>query len=821
MRTSLALGTAFVYTGNNSDLPWECAMRASLLCASIWFASWAVAAEPAKADRVGVEYYEQHIRPLFIEPCYECHSATAKKLKGGLRLDSKDAWQKGDSGPMLVPGEPEKSILIHAVRRKHQDVSPMPPDKALNEQQVQALVEWVKRGAPAPNDGVAVATPSIDIAAAQARWPYTPLPATVPVPAVKQKAWPKNDIDRFILAKLEEKQLVPMGDTDKRSLIRRATFDLLGLPPTPAEVDAFLRDSSPNAFATVIDRLLASSHYGERWGRHWLDVVRYADTAGDNSDYPIPQMYLYRNWVIDAINRDLPYDQFIREQLAGDLLGGATEDERQQRLIATGYIANARRFGSRVDDYPTHLTIEDTLDNLGRAFMGLTMNCARCHDHKFDPLTMQDYYGLYGIFNSTRYPWPGIELDKRQRDFVPLVPLAEADKLLAERRDEEARLTTNIKQLEQAKKAEKEKPKQDELAKQIAKLVSERQKLQQRPMPFPTAYAVAEGKTIGNVALQFKGDPTKPGNVVPRGFPTIFGGATLPKDDRSSGRLALANWIADAKNPLTARVLVNRVWQYHFGRGIVATPNDFGRQGQAPTHPELLDHLAKTFIASGWSLKKLHREVMLSRTYQLASTGEQADAVKDVDVNNTLLWKYRRLRLDAESIRDALLAVSGQLDRTPGAIHPFPPPHTWDFTQHKPFRAVYENQRRSVYLMTQRIQRHPYLAIFDGPDTGASTATRVTSTTTLQALYLLNDQFVHEQAAHLVKRLPPGTAEPRIIALYALLFSRPPTREEVIRGQEFLHRASDLAPPASNRETFAWESYTRTLVRLNEFVYLP
>ncbi|HND56691.1 MAG TPA: DUF1553 domain-containing protein, partial [Pirellulaceae bacterium] len=341
----------------------------------------------------------------------------------------------------------------------------------------------------------------------------------------------------------------------------------------------------------------------------------------------------------------------------------------------------------RVDDYPQHLTIEDTIDNLGRAFLGLSLTCARCHDHKFDPLTTRDYYGLYGIFQSTRYPWPGIELDKRQRDLVTLP--------------------------------------------------------QSTPHSTDTAYAVAEAKTLGDAAIQLRGDPARLGDVVSRRFPLVLGGHELPANGDESGRRQLAEWILAPDNPLTARVIANRLWQHHFGRGLVPTPNDFGRQGKPPTHPELLDFLATRFRAKGWSIKSFHRLVMLSRTYR--QSGARPPESIRLDPTNELLSGFPRRRLDAESIRDSLLAVAGNLDLSPAGAHPFPPHDKWDFTQHKPFKAVYESDRRSVFLMTQRIQRHPYLALFDGADPSTSTGARLTSTTPLQALFLLNDPLLHRQ----------------------------------------------------------------------------
>ncbi len=809
------------------------------------------------ADRDGIEFFEKKIRPVLVERCYECHSNKAKSLEGNFSLETKEGLLKGgDRGPAIDPGNPEKSRLVQAIRYADESFQMPPKEKGQLSKEIVADFEaWIKRGAPDPRVG-GTGTYAVDIEAARGKWPFTP-PIEPVIPSIQRNDWPKNDIDRFVLARLEAAGLSPGSDADKRTLIRRVTYDLVGLPPTPDEIDAFLADSSEAALATVVDRLLASPQYGERWGRHWLDVVRYADTAGDNSDYPIPQMVKYRNWVIGAFNRDLPYDQFIREQLAGDLLSAESPQQKYEQIIATGYLALARRFGSTVDDYPQHLTIEDTIDNLGKAFLGMSLNCARCHNHKFDPFTTEDYYAVYGIFHSTRYPWPGIELDKKQRDLVPLAPeevvaaatkvrQAKLDELSAALKQKEQEKTEADKvvkefekQLEEARKANSEpndetksfaasldeaKKRVDELSKAVQAAKKPRDELERSSLPFDQAYAVAEGKKIENVKIHIKGDPAKAGTEVPRRFPQVLGGQLLATDEQGSGRLQLARWIADPANPLTARVMVNRLWQHHFGKGIVPTPNDFGKQGKPATHPELLDCLARQFVESGWSIKALHRLIVLSRTYQMSS--DDSEAAMKVDPANDLLWRHNRRRLDAESIRDSLLVLGGNLDSTMGGEHPFPPQKDWDFTQHKPFKAVYETNRRSVYLMTQRIQRHPFLAIFDGPDTAASTSGRVISTTSLQALYLLNDPFVHEQAAKFAARVRAARDDDveRIDLAYQLAFGRKPTHEEVAASREYLSKAAEKLKTAGGAEdqrlSQAWESFARVLFRANEIVYL-
>jgi hypothetical protein len=765
-------------------------------------------------------FFESRIRPVLVEHCYECHSATAKKLKGGLLLDSRAGVHKGgDSGRAITPGDAEGSLLMQALRHASEDVA-MPPKKKLPPEVIADFAAWVQQGAPDPRAQDTVAAvqekASIDWPKARAWWSFQPV-VKPPVPAVQDAAWPRNDIDRFILAKLEAAGLKPAPDAAPHALQRRLSYALTGLPPAPEEVNAAASGTPFDLQASITARL-ASPHYGERWGRHWLDVVRYADTAGDNSDFPIPQMHRYRDWVIDALNRDLPYDQFVREQLAGDLLGGAGET-RLQRIIATGYIANARRFGSRVDDYPQHLTIEDTLDNVGRTFLGLSLNCARCHDHKFDPITTEDYYALYGIFSSTRYPWPGIELEQRQRDLVPLAApeqLPELEKLRKAREEEIGRLDKEVQKLRDAlknvpvpdKKAHEAKIKAAEETAAAAKA---------RPKPYDLAYAVAEAAKRGDAAVQIKGDPARPGPTVPRRWLTVLGGQRIPPDESGSGRRALAEWITAADNPLAARVIVNRVWHWHFGRGLVPTPNDFGKQGKPCSHPELLDYLAVWFMDHGWSLKALHREILSSRTWQM-STARSAAAM-ETDPTNERLSSFPRLRLDAESLRDTLLLLGGALDRTRPGGHPFPAESTWKFTQHNPFKAIYESNHRSVYLMTQRLQRHPFLAVFDGADPSTSTPARPASTTPLQALYFLNDPLFHEQSRRLAERLiasaPEDTA--RLRMAFHFILCRPAEAEETAAAQAFLDKA--LTKTGGDKAA-AWAACIRALLRLNEFIYL-
>ena len=775
-----------------------------------------------------LQFFESRIRPMLVQHCYSCHSAGSKKIGGNLQVDSRPALERGgDTEPAIVPYDTEASLLMTAIRQTDPGLR-MPPKSKLSPNEIADVEAWIKMGAPDPRTEVAAPTEkekskyAIDWAKAREFWSFKPVSPPQP-PAVRQQDWPANAIDHFILAKLESEGRNPVGEADRPTLMRRATYDLTGLPPTPEEIEAFVNDKAPDAFARVVDRLLASPRYGERWGRYWLDVVRYADTAGDNSDFPIPQMVKYRDWVIAAFNRNLPYDRFVKEQLAGDLLPAADRAQKNEQTIATGYIANARRFGSRVSDYPQHLTIEDTIDNVGRAFLGLTINCARCHDHKFDPLGTEDYYALYGFFQNTRYPWPGIELEQSQRDLVALVPPAEVDAAIAAKKVRQKELDAEVHRVEKDRDAARGDAR-NKLDKALRKAKAKAEEFEKDALPFDQAYAVSETGAAENTFVQIKGDPNKKGALVPRHFPTILGGAKLPDDDRTSGRLKLAEWIADPKNPLTARVVVNRLWLYHFGKGIVPTPNDFGRQGRAPTHPELLDWLANQFVASGWSVKEMHRTIMLSRTYRLASHHEAKP--DEPPAKPELLGEFPRRRLDAEAIRDTLLTLAEGLEPGPGGPHPFPPQSQWKYTQHNPFKAIYETNRRSVYLMTQRIQRHPYLAIFDGADPSVSTPQRITSTTPLQALYLLNDPFVHEQSRKFASRLLniKGGDPARLERAYLLALGRKPEPEEAETSLAFLRSVcqelNSGGTAADQVEPQAWHAFARALFRLNEFVYI-
>jgi hypothetical protein len=757
-----------------------------------------------------IDFFERQIRPVLVERCFKCHSAEADKVKGNFRLDSREALLKGGkAGPAITVGDPGKSRLIAAIRRIDEE-SAMPPKVKdhLSSGQIANFETWIKAGLPYPDKKVNKPGPSVDISKARSFWSYRPV-VLPPLPAVADKAWPKTTVDTFILARLEAMGIKPAQDADRRTFIRRVTFDLTGLPPTPEDVDSFLSDVSPNADAQLVDRLLTSPRYGEHWGRHWLDVARYADTAGDGSDYPIPQAYRYRNYVIDAFNRDKPYDQFIREQVAGDLLSAESEAERYQHIIATGFITMARRSGEDPDK-EHHITIDDTIDTLGSAVLGLNLGCARCHDHKFDPIPKEDYYALYGIFQSSRYPYAGSDHKKYQRNFVPLLPKEEAEKValpfdrkLAALEAELIPLAEEAAEFEKALGGilEEGSSKGRRTVKELKDAFGAAEKrcnefAKTRP-DYPDAYAMSEGNP-GSARVHLSGNPQKLGDEVPRGFLQILGGQKLQDGEIGSGRRQLADWLTDPRNPLTARVMVNRIWQYHFGKGLVGTPNVFGKRGMAPTHPELLDFLAARFVESGWSVKAMHRLIVLSHAYRLSSRDEPASA--RIDPSNELRWRFDRRRLEAEAVRDSLLAAGGKLSLEIEGAHPLPHRKDWSYNEVTPFRADFNLKQncRSVYLLQPRLEKHPFLALFDLADTNQSVGKRFESTTSIQALFMMNHPFVHEQARELASRLYQSGlgARERLVLAHRLLYGRLPTPEEVREGLEFVRRIEVFLPDA-------------------------
>lgn len=832
-------------------------MMLMVVCTSL------VAEEPAGvAERDEQEsWFETRVRPVLIAKCLKCHGAD--KQSGSLRLDSHEAiLSGGDQGVGIVPGKPDESLLIQAIRRTDESLQ-MPPDEALTQEEMEGLERWVLDGAIWPKSEGGEATLQ-----AQKHWSFVPVEKP-PVPD-DPVGWGIEPIDRFIAAKLSTEGMKPVAPADRRTLIRRATFDLIGLPPTPEEVDQFVNDPASDAFEKLVDRLLASPYYGERWGRHWMDVARYADTAGDNADYPIPEIYKYRDYIIDSLNADKPYDLFVREQLAGDLMAVTEPERRDELIVATGFIALSRRYATAPYEL-MHLTLEDTIDSVGRGLMGITFRCARCHDHKFDPVTMQDYYGLYGIFASTKYPYAGSEefqsMNKPREGFIPLASADEVTRAEAAHQQliqghEEALKTfndtsewgaqlneTNRKQGElneilwQVAEQQLEAPPED-WQKQLERIQRDREKfrkkrdqarrnlereikrLKQRGVPeaIEAAYAVSEGKTQ-DVPMQMRGEPAQPGPITPRQVPQFIAGTeavSFPADQ--SGRLQLAQWLTSREHPLFARVMVNRIWLEHFGKGLVGTPSNFGVRGEAPTHPELLDYLTASFMERGWSIKQLHREILLSKTWQLSSSNSEENA--RVDPGNRLYWRFDRRRLDAEALRDGMLLVAGELDLTPPHKHPFPDEMPWNWTQHNPFRESYDSPHRSVYLMTQRLQRHPYLSLFDGPDTNSSVEKRTSATVPLQGLYLLNSPDLQRIGASFASLIQQSASDDpaRVTWAYRHVYGRDPSQGEIDRGLGYLDQVSaelvKTEPVPVDARPQAWNSLAKLLLTSNEFLYV-
>ncbi len=771
----------------------------------------------AKGGSKAAQFFENEIRPLLADNCFKCHGA--KKPKGGLRLDIQEGLQKGgDSGPAVVAGKPEQSRLIKAI--EYQGELKMPPTGKLADAEIAKLKRWVALGAPWPAAAKAVATApdtQFQVTEAQRRWwafqrvqPVSPPPPLYP-PLRKggtKGGWIRSEIDRFILAPLESRGITPARPADRRTLIRRATFDLTGLPPTPVEVDAFLRDDSAHAFEKVVDRLLASPAYGPRWARHWLDVVRYADYHDGNpkartaSCEPL-EAWRFRDWVVESFNRDLPFDQFIVHQIAGDLLPSPDGKEIYPAgLVASTFLSNGVwDRGDACKEKIVSDMVQDQIDTVGQAFLGLTLGCARCHHHKFDPISQEDYYALAGIFYSTHILK---DLGAKGAEYVlnrtPLVPHS----YLAQR-DQQVKQLTEIK----AKLAELDKKAPKPAADDPGRLtlVQLRDKLQGELLPEPPlAEAAQEGGTPGgmfpkiqDVPLHIRGSFTRLGPVIPRRLPQFFAGDTQTPITKGSGRRELANWVASKDHPLTARVIVNRVWQGHFGAGLVRTPNNFGMLAEPPSHPALLDWLATRFVEDGWSLKKLHRRIMLSATYQQASSVPRSQLAQDPD--NRWLGRFTARRLEAEAIRDALLVAAGRLDPAQGG----------------PASADLNTTRRSLYVQTARWDRSNFSTLFDAANPDASDEKRTASTVAPQALFLLNHEFARTHAKELAKRLArevPSDETARIQRAYQLLFARPASTEETTICRQILAQAG------SQGAEQGWWDLAHVLLCSNEFVYL-
>jgi hypothetical protein len=911
------------------------------------------------------DFFENKVRPILAENCYDCHTAAEM---GGLRVDSRERLlQGGKSGPAVMPGDPDQSLLVRAVRQTG-DLK-MPKGGKLKPAEIQALADWVKMGAPWSETKAAVQSSPVKAITSEQRafWSFQPLKDPA-IPAVKEKSWAKTNIDHFVLAKLEAKGMRPVGPADRRALIRRVTLDLTGLPPTLEEVDAFVSDKSPNAYEKVIDRLLASPRYGERWGRHWLDVARYAedDVRGldpkDRGYMPFQGAYVYRDWVIQAFSNDLSYDRFIKAQLAGDLLDGQLRNTSVAGTAMLGggpwWWDQAEPVQGRADER------NERIDMVTRGMLGLTVACARCHDHKYDPISQKDYYSLAAVFlNTTYHDYPATSpaemavWEKQQKviddkeesldDFMekqsdlyaqilaqktsaylvaawqvtgePKKTVAEAavdqkiDPEMLERwikflarppkhysylRDwqdmvkcggtlEQAQfLAENFQNLIltlaveaealkeendiiKAKAGVRKKPRRDsypnefetndqfcpgcdlelktmpiertnlyldvykadqesendqkpdpgllslqgwalerhfsaEVAEHVTALRAEIDALKKVQVPYPFLHGVGDTKTMQPMHVNVRGNPHTLGDPVPERFLAVLSPPDPQPFSKGSGRLELADAIV--ASPIAARVIVNRVWKWHFGSGIVDTPDNFGKMGDPPSDPELLDYLASSFIKNGMSIKKLHREILLSSAYQLSTDSLPENAEKDGA--NRLYWRANRQRLDAEAIRDSLLFVSGSLDlkKTGG-------PST-DFAD--------DNFRRTIYCKISRYRLDTFLQVFDYPNPSFTAEQRFTTNVPLQRLFFMNSTFVYKQAEAFAKRINDEVNDSaRIQKGYRILFGRAPSEAEMKAGIEFL-QAHPEAPgeQVTGQPSTAWKEYARVLLSSNEFEFV-
>lgn len=940
------------------------------------------------------EFFEKKIRPLLAERCYECHSE-AKKVKAGLRLDTPEGWiTGGDSGPAVTPGNVDGSRLIRAIRYVDNELEAMPPKSALPSHEVALLEEWVRRGAPAPAMAVAPVSSKrtgLSIEEGKKFWAFVP-PAQPATPGLQQHArWPHTDVDRFIAAEWEKRKLQPAPDADRAMLLRRVTFDLIGLPPTPEQIDTFVRDTRPGAFERVVDALLDSPHFGERWGRRWLDVARFAESSGGGRTLLFKDAWRYRDYVIESFNRDVPFDRFIREQIAGDLLPHATTDERRRQLSATAFLAlgptnyeEQNKAALRMD------IVDEQLDTIGKGFLGMTIGCARCHDHKFDPIPTEDYYALAGILRSTRTlenftdnvarwvdsPLPlddaaerelkaheqklatvnaelktlrasmkrrvnavaadgdskalraaalaGIVIDESKarvvgewqqsgfgRTFIgdgylhdrdegkgtktitftptlprsgryevrlaytpngnraPRVPItilhADGEKTIGIDQRETPPIdgrfitlgqfrfekdgqgyvlisnegTTGIVVVDALQlipidpaegiaeaatppvAAGQPNPAADTMA-QVRRLELELKKLGAEGPRRPLTMSVTEAGDIGDTEIRIRGNVRSLGAKVPRGFLQVaMHGPSPTISDHESGRVQLAEWIASPDNPLTARVITNRAWAWLMGAGLVRTIDNFGTTGETPSHPELLDHLARSFMKEGWSLKKLVRTIVLSRTYQLATTSPIATTNEDPE--NRFLARAHRRRLDAEQIRDAILWAGGELKLEIGGPNiGSGPAGAANLPVNAEYGYVFTDTRRSIYTPAFRNQRLELFEVFDFADINAPIGQRNVSTVAPQALYLMNHPFVIEQAKLAARRTLAATdrnEDARITEAYRSTLGREPSARERELAQQFLAGGEGSAIGRTVRVDL-WAQFHQALWACVDFRYL-
>ena len=822
-----------------------------LLLIALLAASSQVAFGQDELSREELNFFEAKIRPVLIKECYGCHSAKTGATKGGLMVDTKDALlMGGDSGPAITPGDLDESLLWGSIN--HEDYN-MPPGKMLSDKVIEDFKKWIEMGAPDPRvmkvtEIKSEITPE-DVAKGREFWAFKP-PALPSIPKVADETWAETEIDRFVLSKLEQNKLQPAGDADPETVLRRLTYGLVGLPPTPAQITRMNKDFRRDpkaAIEKVVDELLKQQQFGERWGRHWLDVARYGESSGREINVTYAHAWRYRDYVIDSFNADKPYDEFVQEQIAGDLLPISSDEDWAENLVATGFLAmgpkalaeqNGRQF--RLD------LIDEQVDVTSRAILGVSVACARCHDHKFDPIPQADYYAMSGIFENTSTHYGTIDtLQNRRPSNLILLPIEDpmlkknklSRKELQDMKDKLADVQEKFREAtiarRQMRRGGESKVDPQQATINVARLSTQKAALEakinsydSKGNPHTYAMGVQEVDKLVQTRLLDRGEFDRPGQIVERGFPQVMCEEPAELNSKSSGRLELARWMGSDKNPLTARVMVNRIWQHMMGQAIVRTPENFGATGQAPTHPELLDWLAVKFVEENWSVKAIVREIAVSHIYR---TGSQYDsAAFNEDPTNELLWRYEPRRLDAEAIRDSLLTVGGQLDRERpyasiagaageglvrnGVIFSVADKSNSGGSMQSSRRGR-RNQGgqsrmgqmmanmtgtvvttldqpvtyRSVYLPVVRENIARSMEVFDFAESSMVIGTRETSNTPDQGLYFLNNKFVIEQSEKFARRLMDEHAgvEDQVRSAFLWAYGRQATNGEISAAKEF------------------------------------
>lgn len=810
-----------------------------------------------ESNEAGIAYFEKHVRPLLALRCYECHSERSGVAEGGLLLDEPSQWMRGGhSGPAIVPGDPDASPLIRAVRYEDPDLQ-MPPSQTLPEEEVAKLEQWVRIGAPAPKQSEKVLPEDpADPSAGKSHWAYQPLLRPTP-PDVQNEQWPRSPVDRFVLARLENEELAPARDAIPRDLVRRVYIQLTGLPPTPQQVESFLSDERPGALERLVDRLLSSPQFGQRWGRHWLDLARYADSNGLDENFLFREAWRYRNWVIDASNADMPFDRFVLEQIAGDLLPFDSIKQRDRQRIAAGFLVVGPKVLLGVEAPRQRMEVADEqIDTIGRALLGQTLGCARCHDHKFDPIPTADYYAMAGILTSTEVMerrWmlgqqrvmerlvglgpsgddanAAYERYWRQRPLLQKrIETAKSILKSLKEEDEESLATLSEKDAEAFAEdaSDADLPTAERIAAQVKSIAKWEATLAAQPPIPPRAMIPADSDEPTDEKVRLAGQFDRLGEKVPRGFLQVL------CDDRpigipaqQSGRFELGQWLTDddaRSGQLAARVQVNRIWHHLIGRGLVRTVDNFGRTGEEPSHPALLDYLAGELIDSGWSRKAVIRQIVLSRTFALSS--EYAIANYDRDPENRFLWRSHRRRLSPEALRDAMLKAAGQLDLSPMDST------VWYLGDQATAVGANKVRRRtdfpcrSVYLPVIRNDLPELFDVFDFADAHTTTGSRSETTVPAQGLFVLNDEMVMDAAKATARRILAETSSAeqpaRIQRMFEVIFNLSPTDTEQRALMNFLQQTKTrfLAEGDQDAELHAWALACHAMFASSRFQYL-